>query len=83
MHPTSQTVQIGSIKLNTFDLGGHEIARRIWSDYTANANAIVYLLDAADSTRFPESATTLRDILNNKDFSALPILILANKIDLP
>lgn len=82
-HPTSQVLEIGTIKFKTFDLGGHEIARKMWQEYTASANGIVYLVDIADSSRFEESYQAIKDILETEEFKMYPILILANKVDLP
>ncbi|CAL5978486.1 GTP-binding_protein Sar1 [Hexamita inflata] len=82
-HPTSQVLEIGSIKFKTYDLGGHEVARKVWEEYVASANAIVYLVDIADRTRFAESRVALQSVMEAKQFKDFPILILANKIDLP
>nr|POE59460.1 gtp-binding protein sar1 [Quercus suber] len=38
-YPSSE-MSIGKIKFNAFDLGGHQIARRVWKDYYAK-NAII------------------------------------------
>lgn len=76
-------LEIGGIKFKTFDLGGHEVARKVWEEYVASANAIVYLIDIADDSRFEESYEALRSIMDSKQFADFPILILANKIDLP
>lgn len=46
-YPTSEELSIGKIKFKAFDLGGHQIARRVWKDYYAkvqNTFLILYIL---------------------------------------
>ena len=38
----TQELSIGQIKFKAFDLGGHEVARRVWKDYYAKVDAIVF-----------------------------------------
>ena len=64
-------------------MGGHEVARKVWEEYIVTANGIVYLVDIADTTRFEESYEALQQIMMIKEGKTCPILILANKIDLP
>lgn len=82
LHPSALEVVIGKVRFKAFDLAGHETGRRLWNEYFAIANAVFFLVDAADRSRFPEAAEELRMLLSEKALQAIPIAVLGMKTDL-
>lgn len=82
-HPTMEELTLGNVRFRTYDLGGHETARKVWRDYYADVDAIVFLVDSVDRQRFPESKQELDGLLSSDDLKTIPFLILGNKIDIP
>ena len=77
-------IKIGHMKVRAVDMGGHEIARKMWLQYSHEADGIVYIVDAVDRERFPEAALELHKLLAAQALPpGAPVLILANKVDLP
>ena len=61
--PVTDMITIGSMKMRAVDMGGHEIARRMWEMYSQDADGIVYIVDAMDRERFQEAGLALHKLL--------------------
>lgn len=80
-HANVENLEIGNLKVNSVDLGGHKTMRKAWRDFLIKIDAIVYLVDAANPARFEESREEFHKILDIPDVGKIPILVLGNKID--
>lgn len=81
-HPNTEELTMGNISFKAIDLGGHELARRLWRDYfTSDVSAVVFLVDAADRQRFSEANRELHALLAEEELQKIPFLVLGNKID--
>merc|ERR1712051_807361 len=83
LYPHNEELVIKNIRFQTSDLGGHETARRIWKDYFAALDGVVFLVDAADRTRFQEAREELHRLLDEPCLADVPFVVLGNKIDIP
>merc|ERR1712176_1054932 len=83
LYPHSEELLIKNVRFQTFDLGGHETARRIWKDYFAALDGVVFLVDAADRTRFQEAREELHRLLDEPTLADVSFVVLGNKIDIP
>ena len=70
------------IKFNLWDIGGQKALRQYWSNYITGNDALVYVIDSADTDRIKEAGEELENLLGEKDLSGIPLLIYANKQDL-
>jgi len=55
----------------------------MWERYCRGVNAIVYMVDAADSDKIEASKNELLNLLDRPQLAGIPVLVLGNKRDLP
>jgi GTP-binding protein SAR1 len=82
-HGSCEELVLNNMKFTTYDVGGHKQVRKIWAEYFFAVDAIVFVIDASDRSRFDEAKLELDAILINEDVLNCPILIFGNKIDHP
>ncbi|XP_014518312.1 ADP-ribosylation factor-related protein 1 [Vigna radiata var. radiata] len=76
-------IEVTNSKLVFWDLGGQPGLRSIWEKYYEEAHAVIFVIDAASPSRFEDAKSALEKVLRHEDLQGAPLLILANKQDLP
>ncbi|OAY75914.1 ADP-ribosylation factor-related protein 1-like [Ananas comosus] len=76
-------IEAANAKLVFWDLGGQVGLRTIWEKYYEEAHAIIYVIDASSPSSFEDAKSALEKVLRHEDLRGAPLLILANKQDLP
>jgi len=66
-----------------WDVGGQEKIRPLWRSYTRCTDGIIFVLDSADHHMLDEAKMELHRTVSYQDNKDIPLLILANKQDLP
>ncbi len=71
----------GLLNATIIDLGGQEALRDQWEEYLGKSHAIIYVIDANDSSRFEESKAEFQKRIV-PFISTIPCIIVCNKFDL-
>ncbi|KAF1372011.1 hypothetical protein PFLUV_G00277050 [Perca fluviatilis] len=69
--------------LTVWDVGGQKSMRDNWSYYLDDCQALVFVVDSSDPARLPEAQKVLKKVLSEKKLEGVPLMVLANKNDLP
>uniref|UniRef100_A0A1B0GBK6 ADP-ribosylation factor-related protein 1 n=2 Tax=Glossina TaxID=44049 RepID=A0A1B0GBK6_GLOMM len=77
------TIDVQGVKLNFWDLGGQQELQSLWDKYYQESHAVIYVIDSNDRERMEESKVIFDKMIKNDLLSGVPLLILANKQDLP
>ncbi|KAG5889830.1 hypothetical protein JTB14_023155 [Gonioctena quinquepunctata] len=73
----------GNVTIKVWDIGGQPRFRSMWERYCRGVNAIVYMVDAADSDKIEASRNELHNLLDKPQLAGIPVLVLGNKRDKP
>lgn len=71
------------LTLTIWDVGGQDKIRQLWKHYYTTTEGIIFVVDSADKSRFGEAMSELHAIIQEEDMRKVPIVVLANKQDLP
>ncbi|NXG66458.1 ARL11 protein, partial [Hemiprocne comata] len=71
------------ISFTLWDVGGQGSLRASWPDYLEDTNTLIFVLDSADTARLPEATAALEEALSHPSMAGVPVLLLANKQEVP
>jgi ADP-ribosylation factor related protein 1 len=74
---------IGNSKLNFWDLGGQQHLLSLWDKYYSTCDGIIFVVDSTDTSRIEEVNSAFEGIMKSDLIGDVPVLMLANKQDLP
>ncbi|KAM4684408.1 ADP-ribosylation factor-like protein 11 [Amazona ochrocephala] len=71
------------VSFTLWDIGGQGSLRASWPDYLEDTSTLIFVLDSTDTARLPEAAAALEDALSHPSMAGIPVLLLANKQEVP
>ena len=74
---------VKNVTFTVWDVGGQDKIRPLWKHYFNNTEGLVYVVDSSDRARVAESKDELHWIMEADEMREVPVVILANKQDLP
>ncbi|XP_051983085.1 ADP-ribosylation factor-like protein 11 [Xyrauchen texanus] len=69
--------------LTIWDVGGQGTMRPNWRYYLEGCKVLVFVVDSSDSARMGEAQKALKKVLSDENLKGVPLMVLANKKDLP
>eukprot|EP00930_Biecheleria_cincta_P027047 TRINITY_DN19003_c0_g1_i1.p1 TRINITY_DN19003_c0_g1~~TRINITY_DN19003_c0_g1_i1.p1 ORF type:complete len:340 (-),score=41.96 TRINITY_DN19003_c0_g1_i1:39-1058(-) len=72
-----------NLKVTSWDLGGQDKIRILWRHYYPGLKGLIFVVDSNDRDRLPEARDELNLLLAEAHLDGIPLLVLANKQDLP
>lgn len=75
--------EIGHKAYSIWEVGGGEKYRKSWTHFVQDTNLVMFVVDATDKSRFQLASYELKKILADDRLHAVPLIVVANKQDLP
>ncbi|KAJ3607653.1 hypothetical protein NHX12_024704 [Muraenolepis orangiensis] len=72
-----------AVRFQVWDVGGQEKLRPLWRSYTRRTDGLVFVVDSGEPERVEEARAELHRISRSPENQGVPVLIAANKQDLP
>lgn len=76
-----KTVHRRGYALNVWDVGGQKSLRSYWRNYFERTDALIWVIDSADTGRMEDCRDELHRLLQEERLAGASLLILANKQD--
>lgn len=71
------------MEFTVWDVGGQDKFRPLWGHYLEDTKGLFFVMDSCDKERLFEARNELSGILESDKMKGVPVVILANKQDIP
>jgi ADP-ribosylation factor 1/2 len=78
-----EKISFQGTEITCWDVGGRSKMRTLWRHYYQKTEGIVFVIDSNDRDRIEDASEELKRLLTEDELLGVPLLIFANKSDLP
>ncbi|KAK6485674.1 ADP-ribosylation factor-like protein 11 [Huso huso] len=71
------------LSLTVWDVGGQDQMRPNWKHFLEDSDGLVFVVDSTDEARLEEAKKELKRVLKHDSMKEIPLMVLANKQDVP
>lgn len=80
---TVYRLKFGSFTYNVWEIGGAENNRKYWSTFLQDTDLLIFMVDASNTNKLSLAVSTFKQLLGDSRIDTVPILVVANKQDIP
>ncbi|KAI4489941.1 hypothetical protein M0804_004123 [Polistes exclamans] len=80
---TVYRIKCGSFTYNVWEIGGAESNREFWSTFLQDTDLLIFMVDASNTNKLSLAVSTFKQLLGDTRIDTVPILVVANKQDIP